>query len=66
MRIDSTAVTDTITVADDDGPTLGVSINLDVVSETGTATATVRRNTPTTAALLVTLSSSDTTEARSR
>ncbi|MEQ9410795.1 MAG: choice-of-anchor Q domain-containing protein, partial [Fuerstiella sp.] len=56
--------TDTLDVTDDDAPALTVSIDLSSISENGgTAMGTVTRNTPTTADLVVTLSSSDTTEA---
>ncbi|KQP20290.1 LamG-like jellyroll fold domain-containing protein [Pseudorhodoferax sp. Leaf265] len=54
-----------ILVTDDDGPTLSVTLSADSVSELGGAiTGTVKRNTATTGDLVVTLSSSDTTEAR--
>ncbi|KQP49886.1 CARDB domain-containing protein [Pseudorhodoferax sp. Leaf274] len=52
-------------VTDDDGPTLSVTLSADSVGELGGAlTGTVRRNTGTTGDLVVTLTSSDTTEAR--
>ena len=53
----------TLRVADDDGPTLTVTLASELVSESGTTTGTVTRNTGTAGATLVTLASSDTTEA---
>jgi len=58
--------TDTLTVADDDVPELSVVIANDSISKNAglaATTATVSRNTDTTSALTVTLSSNDTTEA---
>lgn len=56
---------DIITVTDDDGPTLRLTIAADLVPEGRpvATTATVTRNTPTTDPLLVTLSSDKPTEA---
>jgi len=58
-------VPDVLTVTDDDGPTLTLRIAADAVGEglTPATTATVLRNTPTQLPLLVTLTSSDVTEA---
>ena len=56
------AVTNLI-VTDDDGPTLSVRVAADVISETGSTTGTVTRNTVATSNLVVTLASSLTGEA---
>lgn len=61
-----TSGSDTVTVTDDDGESLQLSINPASVSETaGTtaATGTISRSTDPTSALIVTLSSSDTSAA---
>ncbi|MCA8995749.1 MAG: hypothetical protein KDA80_02160 [Planctomycetaceae bacterium] len=56
--------TDTIDVTDDDVPTLTLTIDLASLSEPGgTAMGTVSRNTDTSADLMVTLASDDTSEA---
>jgi subtilase family serine protease len=58
-------ISQTLVVTDDDGPTLTLSVARKVVPE-GRSVATmgtVRRNTPTNPALVVSLASSDTTEA---
>ncbi|MFM8005565.1 MAG: hypothetical protein ACKO86_11635, partial [Dolichospermum sp.] len=52
-----------INIIDNESPSLKVVIDKDVISETGTATATITRNTNTSSNLIVTLNSSDTTEA---
>ncbi len=52
-----------INIIDNESPSLKVVIDKDVISETGTATATITRNTNTSSDLIVTLNSSDTTEA---
>ncbi len=56
---------DVLTVTDDDGAALGLSISPKLVKEgvTKAATVTVTRNTPATNSLVVNLSSSDATEA---
>lgn len=55
---------DYIDVTDDDIATLSITISPDSISENGgTTTATISRNTDSTAALLVTLENSDITEA---
>ncbi|MFV2070225.1 MAG: CARDB domain-containing protein, partial [Pirellulales bacterium] len=60
---DEGSATDSIDVLDNDGPTLSVSFDRDTLAEGGTTTATIRRNTTDTSQpLLVTLTSSDTTE----
>lgn len=58
-------VPDVLTVTDDDGPTLTLQLAADAVGEglAPATTATVLRNTPTTLPLVVTLASSDVTEA---
>ncbi|HAV61887.1 MAG TPA: hypothetical protein DCY13_05940, partial [Verrucomicrobiales bacterium] len=55
--------TATLLVYDNDGPSLSLTLARDVVSETGSVTATVTRNTGTAGALTVDLSSSDPGEA---
>ena len=56
--------TDTVDVTDDEAATLTVTIDRESFSENGgTATGTVTRNTGTSGALLVNLSSNDTSEA---
>ena len=58
-------VPDVLMVTDDDGPTLTLAIATDVVGEglNPATTATLTRNAGTNAALIVTLASSDTSEA---
>ncbi len=55
----------TVTVTDNDGPTLNLTLNTAVVAEgvTSATTGTVRRNTTTAVPLVVTLLSSDPSEA---
>ncbi|MCM0590374.1 MAG: Calx-beta domain-containing protein [Gloeotrichia echinulata DEX184] len=50
-------------VTDNESPTLSLTLDRYVIGESGTATATVTRNTDTSSELTVTLTSSDTTEA---
>lgn len=57
------AGSDSLTILDNDGPTLSIVIDRSLISESGTTTATVSRNTDTTNALLVSLFSEDETEA---
>ncbi|WP_218653149.1 ELWxxDGT repeat protein [Nostoc sp. TCL26-01] len=52
-----------LNIIDNESPSLKLTIDRDFISETGTATATITRNTNTTSELVVTLNSSDTTEA---
>ncbi|XZF62279.1 MAG: Calx-beta domain-containing protein [Gloeotrichia echinulata DVL01] len=52
-----------LNVVDNESPSLKLTIDRDVISETGTATATITRNTNTDSELVVSLNSSDTTEA---
>ncbi len=52
-----------LNVIDNESPSLNIVIDKDVIAETGTATATITRNTNTNSELVVTLNSSDTTEA---
>ncbi|HYE31261.1 MAG TPA: CARDB domain-containing protein [Methylomirabilota bacterium] len=52
-----------VTVIDNDGPTLLITFNQDIISETGSGIAVVSRNTNPTNALTVALSSLDTGEA---
>lgn len=62
--IDQGADSATIEVTDNDGPTLIVHVDTDLIGETGSTTATVTRNTlDNPAELVVTLASSDTGEA---
>ena len=63
VAIPTTNVQTGLTILDDDGPTLALSFDRALVNEGGTATGTVTRNTPTTADLIVALTSSDSTEA---
>ncbi|MCV2361698.1 S8 family serine peptidase [Paucibacter sp. TC2R-5] len=61
-----TRVEKMLLVTDDDGPTLTLSIDRNVIAEAagaGAATATLTRNTPATSDLIVHLSSTDTSEA---
>ncbi len=53
-----------LTIYDNDGPTLTLTLANEVVSESGSIRGTVSRNTSTTASLVVTLASSDPGEAR--
>ncbi|WYM00653.1 MAG: Calx-beta domain-containing protein [Gloeotrichia echinulata CP02] len=54
----------TVTIIDNDSPSLSVVFNVENVNETETATGTITRNTEDTSTeLIVTLESSDTTEA---
>jgi ELWxxDGT repeat protein len=57
------AGSNTLQVTDNESPSLTLTLDKNIVGETGTATATITRNTDTTEALTVTLFSSDTTEA---
>jgi Lectin C-type domain/Bacterial pre-peptidase C-terminal domain/CARDB len=52
-----------LTVTDDDGPSLTVRMNGDVIAETGSTTGTVTRNTSATSNLVINLASSLVTEA---
>ncbi|MFN6010713.1 MAG: Calx-beta domain-containing protein, partial [Microcystis sp.] len=63
LATDTGTATTNINIIDNESPTLKVVIDKDVISETGTATATLTRNTNTSSDLIVTLNSSDTTEA---
>ncbi|TRU88111.1 MAG: hypothetical protein EWV76_09640 [Microcystis novacekii Mn_MB_F_20050700_S1] len=63
LATDTGNATTNISIIDNESPTLKVVIDKDVISETGTATATITRNTNTSSDLIVTLNSSDTTEA---
>jgi hypothetical protein len=56
------AVSGSIRLLDNDGPTLTARLDRGLVSETGTAILTVSRNTDTALAMSVSLSSSDDTE----
>ena len=57
------AATNTIQVADNESPSLTIILDKSLISESGTATATIARNTDPTQALTVNLASSDLTEA---
>ncbi|MFM6271285.1 MAG: Calx-beta domain-containing protein, partial [Dolichospermum sp.] len=48
-----------LNVVDNESPSLTLTIDKDVISETGTATATITHNTDTSSDLIVTLNSSD-------
>ncbi|MCA9262275.1 MAG: hypothetical protein KDA60_00440 [Planctomycetales bacterium] len=63
-RLEATAVTGEMIVTDDDGPALFVSTADNLLPEgvTGATTVTVRRNTPPTGDLLISLHSSDDSE----
>ncbi|MGV2388027.1 MAG UNVERIFIED_CONTAM: hypothetical protein LVR29_06010 [Microcystis novacekii LVE1205-3] len=63
LATDTGNATTNINIIDNESPSLKVVIDKDVISETGTATATITRNTDTSSDLTVTLNSSDTTEA---
>lgn len=66
VALPSTRVGKTLVVTDNDGPTLSMTLDKSVVSENagaGAAHVTITRNTPATSDLVVTLTSSDTTEA---
>ena len=55
--------TNRLTILDDDGPTLSLTLDRTLLPEGSNTLATVTRNTPATNDLVVTLTSSDTTEA---
>jgi ELWxxDGT repeat protein len=57
------AATTNLQILDDESASLTLTLDRSVIGETGTAAATVRRNTDTTAPLTVTLISSDSSEA---
>jgi hypothetical protein len=61
--IPGASYTNRLVVNDDDGPTLTIHVNSDIISESGSTTGTVSRNTPATSNLVVKLDSSLTTEA---
>lgn len=64
MQIGQNAASSVLTVTDDDGPTLSVTLSAASMSELGAPiTGIVRRNTGTVGDLVVTLASSDTSEA---
>jgi hypothetical protein len=63
ITLDTGNATANLNVVDNESPSLNIVIDKDVISETGTATATITRNTDITSQLVVTLNSSDTTEA---
>jgi len=60
--LDQGADMQNLDILDNDGPTLTVTVDRDLVAEGGQATVTVRRNTDTAGALVVDLASSDETE----
>ncbi|MGE0377399.1 MAG: SdrD B-like domain-containing protein, partial [Planctomycetaceae bacterium] len=60
--IETGAASANLTILDNDGPTLTITVSDGALTEGLTRTATVTRNTDTTDALVVTLASSDTTE----
>jgi Ca2+-binding RTX toxin-like protein len=55
--------TKALLVTDNESPSLTLTVDREIVAETGTALATITRNTDTTNNLVVTIASSDTTEA---
>jgi Ca2+-binding RTX toxin-like protein len=63
ITLDAGQATANLNVTDNESPSLTLAIDKNIMSEKGTATATINRNTPTTEALTVTLTSSYTTEA---
>jgi hypothetical protein len=63
VAIADKAITETLDILDDESPSLSVAIDRSIIAETGTATATITRNTNTDNPLTVNLTSSDTTEA---
>ena len=63
LTVDAGQATANLNVTDNESPSLTLTLDKNIISETGTATATITRNTPTTEALTVNLTSSDTTEA---
>ncbi|AKE63138.1 Alkaline phosphatase [Microcystis aeruginosa NIES-2549] len=63
LAIDAGQATANLNVTDNESPSLTLTLDKNIISETGTATATITRNTATTEALTVTLTSGDTTEA---
>jgi hypothetical protein len=63
ITVDAGQATATLNVTDNESPSLTLTLDQNIISETGIATATITRNTPTTEALTVNLTSSDTTEA---
>lgn len=64
VPIDNGEATAQLLVYDNDGPSLTLTLASDVVSENGTITGTLSRNTGFASALDVNLSSSDTTESQ--
>ena len=63
VAIADKTVTATINIIDDESPSLTLESDRSLISETGSATVTITRNTDTTEALTVNLTSSDTSEA---
>jgi Ca2+-binding RTX toxin-like protein len=63
ITLDAGQATANLSVSDNESPSLTLALDKNIISEKGTATVTINRNTPTTEALTVTLTSSDTTEA---
>ncbi|NCT44034.1 MAG: hypothetical protein GPJ35_12020, partial [Microcystis aeruginosa G11-09] len=63
LTVDAGQATANLNVTDNESPSLTLTVDKNIISETGTATATITRNTDTTEALTVNLASSDTTEA---
>ena len=59
----NTAVSAPLTILDNDGPTLRLTLAATTIAESGSTTATVTRNTPATNALLVNLASDNPGEA---
>ena len=63
LTVDLGQATANLNVTDNESPSLNLTLDKNILIETGTATATITRNTDTTQALTVNLLSSDTTEA---
>jgi hypothetical protein len=63
IPLTGSAATGILQVTDSESPSLTLSIDREIVAETGTALATITRNTNTSNDLVVTIASSDTTEA---
>jgi Ca2+-binding RTX toxin-like protein len=62
ISVDAGQATANLNVIDNESPSLTLTLDKNIISETGTATASITRNTPTTEPLTVNLASSDITE----
>jgi hypothetical protein len=63
LTVDLGQATANLNVTDNESPSLSLILDKNIISETGTATATIIRNTDTTEALTINFASSDSTEA---